>query len=87
MVATDCLSEGVNLQQHFTDCLHYDLPFNPNRLEQREGRIDRYGQTAEKVKCILVYGQDNPVDGAVLRVKGKMVWPLPPSILLDAGAA
>lgn len=68
MVATDCLSEGVNLQQHFTACLHYDLPFNPNRLEQREGRIDRYGQTRNQVKCILLYGQDNPVDGAVLDV-------------------
>jgi superfamily II DNA or RNA helicase len=53
MVATDCLSEGVNLQEHFTAVIHYDLPWNPNRLEQREGRVDRYGQRAEKVKCIL----------------------------------
>ncbi len=68
MVATDCLSEGVNLQEHFTAVIHYDLPWNPNRLEQREGRIDRYGQTVPKVKCILLYGQDNPVDGAVLDV-------------------
>lgn len=68
MVATDCLSEGINLQEHFTAAVHYDLPWNPNRLEQREGRIDRYGQTATKVKCILLYGQDNPVDGAVLDV-------------------
>ena len=68
LVATDCLSEGINLQEHFTACLHYDLPFNPNRLEQREGRIDRYGQTVDRVKCILLYGQDNPVDGAVLEV-------------------
>lgn len=68
MVATDCLSEGVNLQEHFTAAIHFDLPWNPNRLEQREGRIDRYGQTATNVKCILLYGQDNPVDGAVLDV-------------------
>lgn len=68
MVATDCLSEGVNLQEHFTAVVHYDLPWNPNRLEQREGRIERYGQTATNVKCILLYGQDNPVDGAVLDV-------------------
>ena len=67
MVATDCLSEGVNLQGHFTAVVHYDLPWNPNRLEQREGRIDRYGQSASNVKCILLYGQDNPVDGAVIR--------------------
>ncbi|MGB5631719.1 MAG: helicase-related protein, partial [Waterburya sp.] len=68
MVATDCLSEGVNLQDHFSAVIHYDLPWNPNRLEQREGRVDRYGQTATKVKCIVLYGQDNPIDGAVLDV-------------------
>ena len=68
LVATDCLSEGVNLQEHFSAVLHYDLPWNPNRLEQREGRIDRYGQTVPVVKSYLLYGQDNPVDGAVLEV-------------------
>jgi len=68
LVATDCLSEGVNLQLYFNAVIHYDLPWNPNRLEQREGRIDRYGQTAPTVKCFLLYGQDNPVDGAVLDV-------------------
>jgi superfamily II DNA or RNA helicase len=68
LVATDCLSEGVNLQSNFSAVLHYDLPWNPNRLEQREGRIDRYGQPAAKVKSCLLYGQDNPVDGAVLEV-------------------
>ncbi|MBR8829306.1 MAG: DEAD/DEAH box helicase [Gomphosphaeria aponina SAG 52.96 = DSM 107014] len=68
LIATDCLSEGINLQQHFNACIHIDLPFNPNRLAQREGRIDRYGQPANLVKCILYYGQDNPVDGAILEV-------------------
>jgi superfamily II DNA or RNA helicase len=68
LVATDCLSEGVNLQSHFNAVLHYDLPWNPNRLEQREGRVDRYGQPAEKVKTFLLLGQDNPVDGAVMDV-------------------
>ncbi|WP_046663021.1 helicase-related protein [Microcystis aeruginosa] len=68
LVATDCLSEGINLQEHFNACCHIDLPFNPNRLEQREGRIDRYGQTTPQLKCILLYGQDNPVDGVVLDV-------------------
>ena len=47
LVATDCLSEGINLQHAFNAVLHYDLPWNPNRLEQREGRVDRYGQTAQ----------------------------------------
>lgn len=68
LVATDCLSEGVNLQAFFNAVIHYDLPWNPNRLEQREGRVDRYGQTAPLVKSYLLYGRDNPVDGAVLEV-------------------
>jgi len=68
LVATDCLSEGINLQESFTAALHYDLPWNPNRLEQREGRVDRFGQFSKKVKTVLFYGRDNPVDGAVLDV-------------------
>jgi uncharacterized protein (DUF2267 family) len=68
LVATDCLSEGINLQEHFNAVVHYDLPWNPNRLEQREGRVDRFGQNAPQVKAILLYGRDNPIDGAVLDV-------------------
>lgn len=68
LVATDCLSEGINLQEKFTAVIHYDLPWNPNRLEQREGRVDRYGQPARQVKVIRYYGADNPVDGVVLDV-------------------
>lgn len=68
LVATDCLSEGINLHQLFTAVLHYDLPWNPNRLEQREGRVDRFGQTADIVKAVLLYSGDNPVDGVVLNV-------------------
>jgi len=68
LVATDCLSEGINLQEHFNAVLHYDLPWNPNRLEQREGRVDRYGQERDEVKTCLLYGADNPIDGIVLDV-------------------
>ena len=68
LIATDCLSEGINLQDHFTGVLHYDLPWNPNRLEQREGRVDRFGQMAPTVKACLLYGADNPIDGIVLDV-------------------
>lgn len=68
LVATDCLSEGINLQEQFTAVLHYDLPWNPNRLEQREGRVDRFGQSAPTVKACLLYGADNPIDGVVLDV-------------------
>ena len=68
LICTDCLSEGINLQEHFTGVLHYDLPWNPNRLEQREGRVDRFGQLAPKVMACLLYGADNPIDGIVLDV-------------------
>lgn len=68
LISTDCLSEGVNLQEHFNALIHYDLPWNPNRLDQREGRIDRFGQLSPKVKVSLLYGKDNPIDGVVLDV-------------------
>jgi superfamily II DNA or RNA helicase len=68
LVATDCLSEGINLQGLFTSVVHYDLSWNPTRHEQREGRVDRFGQKAREVRSTLLYGEDNPVDGAVLKV-------------------
>ncbi|SIT43500.1 Helicase domain protein [Paraburkholderia ribeironis] len=68
LVATDCLSEGINLQNLFTAVVHYDLSWNPTRHEQREGRVDRFGQKAHEVRCTMLYGEDNPVDGAVLQV-------------------
>ena len=68
LVATDCLSEGINLQDGFNAVLHYDLPWNPNRLEQREGRVDRYGQRAPVVKAIRYFSPDSAVDGVVLDV-------------------
>ena len=68
MIATDCLSEGVNLQNHFDAVVHYDLTWNPTRHEQREGRADRFGQASRTVRALMLYGENNPVDGAVLRV-------------------
>ncbi len=68
LIATDCMSEGINLQEQFSAVMHYDLPWNPNRLEQREGRIDRFGQPEPTVKTLLLYGKDNPMDGTVLKV-------------------
>lgn len=73
LVATDCLSEGINLQEYFTAVLHYDLPWNPNRIEQREGRVDRYGQAASIIKTYILYGEDNPMDTFVLEVLIKKV--------------
>lgn len=68
LVATDCLSEGINLQEYFTAVLHYDLPWNPNRLEQREGRVDRFGQDAKEIKAYLIWGENNPIDAIVLKI-------------------
>ncbi len=44
LLATDAASEGLNLQNHCYRLIHYEIPWNPNRLEQRNGRIDRHGQ-------------------------------------------
>jgi superfamily II DNA or RNA helicase len=68
LVATDCLSEGVNLQDQFQAVVHYDLAWNPTRHEQREGRVDRFGQRAEKVRAVTLFGSDNQIDGLVLDV-------------------
>lgn len=68
LVATDCLSEGVNLQEHFQAVIHYDLAWNPTRHEQREGRVDRFGQAAAHVKALTIYGRDNQVDGIILDI-------------------
>ena len=68
LVCTDCLSEGVNLQQGFDAIIHYDLPWNPNRVEQRNGRIDRFGQTSKSVLISTMYAENNPVDNIVLNV-------------------
>jgi len=46
MVATEAAGEGINLQ-FCNMMINYDIPWNPNRLEQRMGRIHRYGQTKE----------------------------------------
>lgn len=68
LVATDCLSEGINLQRDFDAVVHYDLSWNPTRHEQREGRVDRYGQPNPMVRVVTYYGVDNQIDGIVLDV-------------------
>lgn len=68
LVCTDCLSEGINLQHGFNAVLHYDLSWNPTRHEQREGRVDRYGQPKKTVRTLTFYGKNNPIDGIVLQV-------------------
>lgn len=68
LVATDCLSEGINLQSAFSAVVHYDLPWNPTRLDQREGRVDRYGQPSPEVRMLTLYGEDNRIDTLILEV-------------------
>jgi len=68
LVATDCLSEGINLQEGFDAVVHYDLAWNPTRHEQREGRVDRFGQPKAQVRVVTIWGADNLVDGLVIDV-------------------
>lgn len=68
LVATDCLSEGINLQRDFNAVIHYDLSWNPTRHEQREGRVDRFGQPSPTVRVVTYFGEDNGVDRIILRV-------------------
>ena len=49
LLATDAASEGIDLQNHCCRMIHFEIPWNPNRLEQRNGRIDRHGQRAQRV--------------------------------------
>ena len=51
LLATDAAREGLNFQAHCTDLFHFDLPWNPGRIEQRNGRIDRKLQPAPTVRC------------------------------------
>jgi superfamily II DNA or RNA helicase len=44
LLATDAASEGIDLQNHCHRLVHFEIPWNPNRMEQRNGRIDRHGQ-------------------------------------------
>lgn len=69
LVATDCLSEGIDLQHIFDAVIHYDLCWNPTRHEQREGRVDRFGQARSAVRALMLHGGDsNPVDERVRTV-------------------
>ncbi len=66
LVATDVISEGLNLQYHASQVIHYELPWNPNRLEQRNGRVDRFGQPRPEVKIRLLFYEDS-LDALIFR--------------------
>ncbi|HWP56923.1 MAG TPA: helicase-related protein [Candidatus Acidoferrales bacterium] len=67
LLATDAASEGLNLQEHCCRLYHFELPWNPNRLEQRNGRIDRHGQTRSPIIRYLFY-PDSPEDRVLDRL-------------------
>ena len=70
LIATDAAREGVNLQNHCADLFHFDIPWNPSRMEQRNGRIDRKLQRAAEVNCYYFVYNQRPED-RVLQVIAK----------------
>ena len=56
LLATDAASEGIDLQNHCSRLLHYEIPWNPNRMEQRNGRVDRHGQKGDPVRIFHFVG-------------------------------
>jgi len=58
LLATDAASEGLDLQNFCSRLIHYEIPWNPNRMEQRNGRIDRHGQRSSEVKIYHFVGKD-----------------------------
>lgn len=66
LLATDTASEGIDLQKHCRLMIHAEIPFNPNRLEQRNGRIDRHGQPSPSVEIYHFIGEsDSPEPGSL----------------------
>ena len=64
LLATDAASEGIDLQNYCSRMIHFEIPWNPNRMEQRNGRIDRHGQTASQVNIYHFVGstyQEQPL--------------------------
>jgi len=57
LLATDAASEGVNLQNYCSKLIHFEIPWNPNRMEQRNGRVDRHGQKADEVDIYHFVGK------------------------------
>jgi len=62
LIATDAAREGVNLQNYCRHLIHFDIPWNPGKLEQRNGRIDRKLQRAPRVWYHYFVLEDRPED-------------------------
>ena len=72
LIATDAAREGVNLQGHCADLFHFDVPWNPARIEQRNGRIDRTLQPAPEVRCHYFFYPDRAEDIVVKKLVEKV---------------
>jgi superfamily II DNA or RNA helicase len=72
LVATDAASEGIDLQNHCSLMVHLEIPWNPNRLEQRNGRIDRHGQKADAVEILHFLPKDVDLSTAETSNPGKI---------------
>ena len=62
LLATDAASEGIDLQNHCSRLIHLEIPYNPNVMEQRNGRIDRWGQKEDLVQIWHMAGQGHEAD-------------------------
>ena len=62
LIATDAAREGLNLQAHCSNLFHFDVPWNPSRMEQRNGRIDRKLQPRDDVYCHYFVYRQRPED-------------------------
>lgn len=71
LLATDAAGEGLNLQESCHVVVHYELPWNPNRLEQRNGRVDRYGQQ-NVVEIGYLYLADTRDEEILQRLREKL---------------
>ncbi len=65
LIATDAAREGVNFQNHCADLFHFDVPWNPSRMEQRNGRIDRKLQREKEVRCHYFVYTQRPEDEVI----------------------
>ncbi len=70
LIATDAAREGLNLQAHCWNLFHFDVPWNPSRMEQRNGRIDRKLQPNPEVYCYYFFYKQRPED----RILAALVW-------------
>jgi superfamily II DNA or RNA helicase len=71
LLCTDAAREGINLQTHCADLFHFDVPWNPSRMEQRNGRIDRKLQPSPVVRCHHFVYTQRPEDRVIQAIVRK----------------